>query len=101
VTARPTAVDEPAHDRFVVQVDGATAELVYRRRGDRLVLVHTEVPESLAGEGIGGILVEGALAQAAAEALTIVPLCPFASHWLREHPDKADKVTIDWRAAGQ
>ena len=57
-------VDRPEEHRFVVTVDGHTAELVYRLRKDRLVLIHTEVPEALGGRGLGGELVEAAIDRA-------------------------------------
>lgn len=37
-----TVIDNAAQDRFEVTVEGHRAELVYRRVGDQLVLVHTE-----------------------------------------------------------
>jgi uncharacterized protein len=88
--------DNQAHSRFELNVDGQLAELVYRRRADRLVLVHTGVPEALGGRGIGGHLVQAALNRAAAEKLTVVPLCPFARSWLEHHPDAASAVNVDW-----
>jgi uncharacterized protein len=87
--------DRPRH-RFVVHEDGAVAELVYRTEPGRLILVHTGVPEALAGRGVGGRLVRTAVARAAADDLTVVPWCPFARRWLERHPDIADTVTIDW-----
>jgi predicted GNAT family acetyltransferase len=92
-------VDLPDQSRFVVRADDAEAELVYRRDGDRLILVHTLVPDALGGRGIGGQLVAAALRRAAAEGLTVVPWCPFARHFLHEHPDVAAGVTIDWATA--
>lgn len=89
-------VDVPAEARFVVRIDGAEAELVYRVSGDRIFLIHTEVPGSLGGRGIGGQLVRAALRRAEAEHLTIVPWCPFARRWLKEHPDEAGGVHIDF-----
>ena len=77
-------------------MDGEIAELVYRRRADRLILVHTGVPETLAGQGLGGRLVAAAVERAAREHLTLVPLCPFARDWLERHPDAAATVNIDW-----
>jgi len=77
-------------------MDGEIAELVYRRRADRLILVHTGVPETLAGHGLGGRLVAAAVERAAREHLTLVPLCPFARDWLERHPDAAATVNIDW-----
>ena len=97
--AAPTdieVVDVPAESRFVVPGADAEAELVYHRNGNRFVLVHTEVPESWGGRGIGGRLVRAALALARAEHLTVVPWCPFARRWLKEHPDEAGGVDIDF-----
>lgn len=89
-------VDVPLEDRFVVRTDGAEAELVYRVSGDRVYLIHTEVPESMGGRGIAGQLVRASLRRAEADRLTIVPWCPFARRWLKEHPDEAGGVHVDF-----
>jgi uncharacterized protein len=89
-------VDNAAQSRLEARVGADLAELIYRRRADRLVLVHTGVPDALEGHGLGGQLVQAALAKAAAEDLTVVPVCPFARGWLERHPDAAAAVTIDW-----
>ena len=89
-------VDDVANQRLLQEEDGAEAELVYRRRENRLVLVHTGVPDALSGRGIGGRLVAAAVDLARREGLALVPLCPFAARWLREHPDVAVGVEIDW-----
>jgi len=89
-------VDNRDESRFEVTLDGAVGELRYRRRADRLVLVHTEVPEALGGHGAGGRLVRAAVDRAAREGLTLVPLCPFARSWLERHPEVASGVSVDW-----
>jgi predicted GNAT family acetyltransferase len=89
-------VDNQAEARLEVRIDGELAELVYRRNGNRLVLVHTEVPEALGGRGIGGQLVQAAVVKAVASGMTVVPLCPYARSWLQRHPDEAAKASIDW-----
>lgn len=94
----PAVVDDPAHDRFVFEEDGVAAELVYEVEDRRLILVHTDVPERLGGRGLGGRLVQASVARAAQEGLTVAPWCPFARKWLRDHPDAAAGVTIDWSA---
>jgi predicted GNAT family acetyltransferase len=88
--------DDAEHHRFVLEHDGAEAQLVYRRNGARLILVHTEVPEELGGRGLGGRLVRAAIDRAAAESLTVVPWCPFARKWIDNHPDAAAAVQVDW-----
>ena len=88
--------DNQAASRFELGADGSLAELLYRRVGNRLVLIHTEVPVELEGRGIGGALVTAAVDRAAREGLTLVPLCPFARGWLQRHPEIAGRAAIDW-----
>ena len=88
--------DNTDASRFELRADGWLAELIYRIRGDRLVLVHTEVPVELEGRGVGGRLVTAAVDRAVREGLTLVPLCPFARGWLERHPEAASKAVIDW-----
>ena len=94
--ASPDVRDDIDGGRLVLEEDGVAAELFYRTRAGRLILIHTEVPDALGGRGIGGRLVCAALARARAEGLTLVPWCPFARQWLIDHPDDADGVSIDW-----
>ena len=80
-------VDVPAENRFVGRSNGAEAELVYHLHGDRLVLIHTEVPDELAGRGVGGRLVEAAVRRArvgSSDARALVPLRP----WLAAEPPR-------------
>jgi uncharacterized protein len=96
VSDAPEVTDNQAASRFELRDGGHLAELVYRRNGKRLVLIHTETPPELAGHGIGGRLVTAALDRASREGLTIVPLCPFARGWLERHTSEAGRATIDW-----
>jgi uncharacterized protein len=89
-------IDNTDASRFELRADGWLAELLYRVRGKRLVLIHTEVPVELEGRGIGGRLVTAAVDRAAREGLTLVPLCPFARGWLERHPEAASRAAIDW-----
>jgi uncharacterized protein len=96
MTEAPQVADNQAAGRFELTTDGELAQLQYRVRAGRLVLIHTEVPQALGGHGLGGALVRAAVDRAAREGLTLVPLCPFAHSWLERHPDAAAGVTIDW-----
>lgn len=91
--------DDRDHHRFVVEQDGEVAELTYRERPGKLVLVHTGVPDAIGGRGIAGALVRAGVERARAEGRTVWPWCPYARRWLEEHPDVAGTVTIDWRPA--
>lgn len=96
----PEPENRESEHRFVLEIDGHVAELVYDRVLDRLQLVHTEVPDELEGRGIGGVLVRAAIEYAAREGLIVVPRCPFARRWLRRHPEVAELVQIDWPSLG-
>jgi predicted GNAT family acetyltransferase len=87
--------DDRDSGRFVVDHNGSTAELTYTAEV-RLILAHTEVPLCLEGRGLGGQLVRAAVSRARSEHLTLVPTCPFARRWLRDHPEATEGVTIDW-----
>ena len=90
----PPVVDNEAASRLEVSVEGGVAELVYRRRDGRLVLVHTGVPDELEGRGLGGILVTAAIERAREQGLTVDPQGPVARGWLERHPEIANQVTI-------
>ena len=75
-------IDNTDASRFELRADGRLAELVYRIRGDRLVLIHTEVPSELEGRRIGGRLVTAAVDRAVREGLTLAPFaCLPAAGW--------------------
>lgn len=89
-------IDNVAEERFELTEDGHLAELVYHVHGDRLTLIHTEVPDELGGRGLGGVLVRAALERARRDQLTVVPRCEFARGWLEKHPDDVGDVTVEW-----
>ena len=92
-----SVVDNTAGEQLIIEMDGNTAWLEYKLRGARLHLLHTEVPEAFRGHGVGGQLVDAALAKARVEHLTIVPWCPYAREWLTEHPDQFADVPVDFK----
>jgi hypothetical protein len=95
----PQITDNVGESRFEVALDGRLAEMDYRIRGNRLVILHTRVPPEMEGHGIGGALVTAALDHAVRDGMTLVPLCPFTRGWLQRHPDAAARITIDWGAS--
>lgn len=83
---------DPATGRFEIQTEDGTAMLTYRRRGDEIEMMHTEVPESLEGRGYGGALAEAALGYARQEGKKVRPSCPFVADYIERHPAYADLV---------
>ena len=83
--------DNPHENRFELAVEGQTAVLNYERTPKSLVLVHTEVPPSLRGRGLGKRIVAGAIAHAREHGLRIVAVCRFVQAYLRKHPEQGIK----------
>lgn len=79
--------------RFELLVDDLRSVLTYRRFPDRIVLVHTEVPQPLERHGLAAKLTGFALDFARANHLRVVPLCPYVSSFLRKHPEYQDLVS--------
>lgn len=87
-SAQITVRDNPDELRYELLVDGNLAgEILYRLRSDAVVLVHTEVAPQFEGQGLGGKLVAGALADIRARGLRPVAVCPFVRAYLQRHPE--------------
>ena len=87
---------DPNDDRFVRRDDDLESVLRYRAGNGRLVLLHTEVPDALRGQGIAGRLVQAAVDRAETSGETVLPSSPYTRKWLSEHPDAAARINIDW-----
>lgn len=86
---------EGARGRYVLREEGGEAELTYSIASPGLVIAdHTGVPEALRGRGLGERLVERLVADARAEGVKIVPLCPFVDALRRRHPGWADVFEV-------
>jgi len=73
--------------RYEIQIDDQLAELTYERHGDRLLLMHTNVPTALEGHGIAGKLASFALEEAKAQHLTVYPYCPYVASYIKRHQE--------------
>jgi predicted GNAT family acetyltransferase len=85
-------MDDITHDaqarRFSIDVDGQRGYLDYEGGDGTMEITHTIVPAAIGGRGIGGRLVQAALAFARSEGLKVVPRCSYADAWMRKHPDE-------------
>jgi uncharacterized protein len=85
-------IDNPGQNRFELAVGEALAVAYYRLEGDRIVLLHTEVPGELSGQGIGSRLAQGAFQSIRESGRKAVTKCPFMAGWVSRHPEYADLV---------
>ena len=85
-------IDNPAQNRFELAVGEALAVAYYRVEGDRIVLLHTEVPGELTGQGIGSRLAQGAFQSIRESGRRAVTKCPFMAGWVSRYPEYTDLV---------
>lgn len=81
---------EPAHDeangRYELRQHGRVVALAqYHREGDAVVFTHTEVDESLEGQGLGSRLAAYALDDVRSRGLAAVPRCSFIAGYIARH----------------
>ena len=79
-------------NRFEAQVGGHTAFIEYRRSPEVITFLHSYVPPSLEGYGIGGQLARAGLEFARSEGLTVFAVCPFVKAYIRRHPEYSELV---------
>ncbi len=90
--------DNPAAHQYEAHVGGHMAFIEYERDGDRITLIHTEVPRELEGRGLAGKMAQFALDDARAQGLTVIPSCPYIQGYIRRHQEYADLVPAERRA---
>ncbi len=80
---------------YVEDEDGDwIAEMTYYREGQRKIVIdHTEVDESLQGQGVGERMVEEAVRFAEDNNLLIKPICPFVKKILESDEKYEDVLT--------
>lgn len=82
--------DNTALHRFEIEVDGVVAFSVYRRTPGVITFIHTEVPDALAGKGVGSKLAKGALELVRARGEKVIAECPFIAAYIQKHPEVQD-----------
>lgn len=77
--------------RYELLVDGELAGVAdYREQGDVTVFPHTEIDPSRRGQGLGAVLVQGALDDVRTQGRTVVPTCWYVAEFIEQHADYAD-----------
>ena len=92
----PVVRDNADELRYELVDDGdVVGEIRYRREPGAVALVHTDIEPAREGEGLGEVLVEGALRDLRGRGLGVIPVCPYVRAWIGRHPDYADLVVAD------
>jgi predicted GNAT family acetyltransferase len=82
-------IDAPERSRYELRAgDQLVGFIDYRLHerltGDSIVLVHTEVLPDFNGQGHAATLARGALEDARARGLAVVPSCPYVAAYIRK-----------------
>ncbi len=80
-------VNNETSRQFELVVNGVKAKIEYELQKNRMSLLHTEVPESLEGQGVGSAIVEKTLKYLEDNDLKLVPWCPFVKSYIKRHPE--------------
>lgn len=76
---------------FIEQNRELLAEMTYSKAGDSLIIIdHTDVAESLKGQGIGRLLLDVIVATTRRQGKKIIPLCPYAKSVFDKDPSIRD-----------
>jgi predicted GNAT family acetyltransferase len=87
-------VDNKPHNRYELIVDGHMAFVAYSRAPGTITFIHTVVPETLAGRGIGTKLAKHVLDKARADGEKVIPRCPFIAAYIKKHQEYQDLVLV-------
>ena len=82
--------NNPAHQRYELDVDGHIAATYYKIADGVITFIHTEVPPELGGKGIGSRLIKGALDQVRADGLESDRGVPVREGLIEKHPEYQD-----------
>lgn len=88
----PVVVNNEQESRFEIRTEDGIAILLYRLLPGAVNLIHTEVPEALAGRRVGSTLARAALDWARERNLRVIPTCPFVRAYIARHPEYASLV---------
>jgi uncharacterized protein len=91
----------PEAHRYELWMDGDLVGIAdYRAGADgTLVFPHTEIAHDRRGQGLGEVLVRGALDDVRERGDVIVPACWFVADFVRANPEYADVVVTGSSAA--
>ncbi|MDQ1739280.1 MAG: uncharacterized protein QOE53_932 [Pseudonocardiales bacterium] len=85
-----------AAGRYELRLGGRRVGLAdFYRRGNTVVIPHTETLPEYGGRGLASRLVRYCLDDIRDQQLRVDPACPFVAAYLRKHPEYADLLADD------
>lgn len=81
-----------AENQFELPLPEGLALIAYEMEGRTMSILHTEVPESVEGKGVGSQLAKFALDYAREKQLKVKNYCRFVQVFLHRHPEYQDLV---------
>ena len=88
-------LDNETEGRYELWLSGERIGLAdYFRRGDVVVIPHTETTPAFGGRGFASRLIQFALEDIAARGLRVDPVCPFVASYIDRHAEFAGLVRV-------
>jgi predicted GNAT family acetyltransferase len=82
---------DEAAGRYELRLGGRRVGLAdFYRRGDVVVIPHTETSPEFGGRGLASRLVRYCLDDIREQRLRVDPVCPFVAAYIGEHPEYVD-----------
>lgn len=93
----PTVIDNKEKHRFELHLgDDLVGFSDYEQRLDQLSLVHVEVNPDQQGTGLASVLMQRSIDLIRADgSKKIVPVCSYATMWMKRHPETHDLLAVD------
>lgn len=79
-----------ARRRFTCLAEGHTGAIDYALDGSVMTLLHTNVPQAVAGRGIAGALTRYALDTARGSHWSVIAQCSYAQTFIEKHTEYQD-----------
>jgi predicted GNAT family acetyltransferase len=81
------------NNRFELEVRDVTVFIELDKIEPNILdLLHSKVPKSHSGQGLGSVLVKGALNYCRENGLIVIPTCPFIKSYMDENPQWNDLI---------
>lgn len=87
-------VDNTAEHRFEMIQNGHKTFIDYAKKGSVIVLLHTEVPSALRGQGVGSRLARAVLDTGRSSNMKLSIKCDFLRHFIAKHPEYKNLVSV-------